>query len=134
MSADWVTMMKEHFPMATADARSTLEFFDGRNEDGRLIAVMRLCNFDEYDGQRALRDVKEQEVAFGRLEHFELRDRYAAFLDALASVFGRCDPEQIEISMPYELVCDDVLDLVSVRDTAGFEAALSAKSRLGKMM
>lgn len=133
---DWIETMSAHFPIVVADESWQLDFVaqePSEYEPGALQAVLRSITWDEFDGQRMVRDIKEQSVAFGRLEHFELRDRYVAYLRALKRVLAGCDPDELTMSMPSDCVHAEVLDLVSVRDEDGFVAALSTPGRLGAL-
>ena len=72
------------------------------------------------------------EVAVG--EHFELRERYAAFLDALGRVLAKGDVAELDRAMPMDVVPADVLDLVSARDVDDFVTALQTSKRLGPFL
>lgn len=131
----WSEMMQQHFPMAGADGRFELSFVEQHpSDDGALIGVLRTIVWDVFEGERSLRDIKEQRVRCGRTEHLELADRYEAFLRATAMVISQCAVDKLESAMPIDLIVEDALDLLSARDEDDFVKALRAKSRLGEFL
>ena len=134
MIEDWKAMMAQAFPLATADELWSLEWVDGRERDGLLVGVLRTINWDRDGESRWIRDIKEQEVMCGRGEHFELRERYAAFLDALGRVLAKGNVAELDRAMPMDVVPADVLDLVSARDVDDFVTALQTSKRLGPFL
>lgn len=133
----WIAALDAHFPIESDRGHFSLSFIPEEPDaydPNDLRATMRVINWDVQDGERMLRDIKEQQVAMGRLEHFDMRERFDAYLLAWADVLRDCSPDAIEMCLPNDLVFAEVLDLVSARNAADFAQAFAAKSRLGRYM
>ena len=118
-------------------------------EDGRLEATVRLVVWDVHGEERAIRDIKEQQVTILAAEHLE-DPRAPAYLEGLAAAirlaFARLDEsfaeqghgavsEQIEQAMPYEFFPRDVLALRRPQTAEDFkEALLTNRKRLGWLL
>jgi hypothetical protein len=87
-----------------------------------------------WDDQQSIRDIKEQQVEIVRGRDRQARAKLEAYLtgwsQAVRVVFERS--QQVESSMPHELVSPPLLGLKKPIDAADFEAAALAKGRLGK--
>jgi hypothetical protein len=131
----WLALMEERFPISSVDDRVELHFVsDGSGVDGeQLRAVLRIVVFEDYDGQRMVRDIKEQHVSAGTPDALQDLERYGEFLRALETVFAELSVDALDSLMPMELFPADALEL-QAQTYDEFGRALSAKSRLGKLL
>ena len=98
-----------------------------------LRGVVRL--FIE-DASGALEDCLEQEVDLGVFEREIEPQRFLSGMRAHAVVLGELLGEAVEGRdwMPFDLICPDIFELKRANTQEDFEAALRAKSRLGKWL
>lgn len=114
-------------------------------DGGHLAATLRLFVWDVHEGERSVRDIKEQQVVVLHKDHVD-DPRVPAYLEgwvaALRLVFERHDErlaagdpsasDRIEGAMPHEFVFPDVLALRRPQTAEEFtDALLSGKKRLG---
>lgn len=88
--------------------------------------------------QWSIRDVKEQEILLipgpARGDTQRLRHFLRAWADVLSQVLTEAPVERLEGLMPHELFATQALQLHSVKDEAGFRAAIARPSRLGRYL
>jgi hypothetical protein len=123
------------FPLQAKNELASLEFVELSERDGgKYGIVIRLICWDEANGTRSIRDIKEQDIyvdlpedcTFERLVTY-LRGMEMAMQDVLAS-------PQIETLMPHDLVDWSALELRKAETVEDFDKALRMKSRLGKYL
>lgn len=106
-------------------------------EDGDNYRVtLRLIVWDKTpDGERSIRDIKEQEIWAGRLGD-QSAERMTAFLEGWDAAFQavvRAGAE-MECFMPHDLSHFGVFELKTVHLAEEFEQALLARKRLGRCL
>lgn len=109
----------------------------GGEQSEAAIVVIRLIIFEERDGQRMVRDIKEQQVRGGPASLYDDPARVDEMLYAQQEVLGevlRGPIERVEGLMPGDLLFTNVLSLVKARSREHFAKALRAKSRLGRLL
>ncbi len=123
------------FPLKAKNELASLEFVELSDRgDGEYGMVVRLVVWDEIDGRRSIRDIKEQDCfiklpedcTFERLVTY-LRGMDMAMQDVLAG-------PQVETSMPHDLLDWSALALRKAETAEDFDKALRLKSRLGKFL
>ena len=105
-----------------------------RSDAPAAIAVVRLIVWETRDGTESIRDIKEQELYMGWPVFYDDEERIEAFFAALGGVIAEIGLEAVECLMPHDLMRTDVLKLKRARTREDFDAALRAKSRLGKFL
>jgi hypothetical protein len=127
---------REVFPLKAENDLGSLDFVGFTLVGPSLRIVLRLVVWEEdpATGTRSIRDVKEQEVYFGALaSHDPARTR--ALLEGMQAVLARVlATPQVETLMPHDLFRGDVLKLKTATTADDFARALSARSRLGKLL
>ena len=127
---------REMFPMKAENDIASLEYVELTLIGASLRIVIRLVvwDLDPATSVMSIRDVKEQEVYFGALDSHEPA-RTRALLEGMRRVMARAllAPE-IETLMPHDLFRGDVLKLKTAVTADDFAKALSARSRLGKLL
>jgi hypothetical protein len=100
---------------------------------GDLLATLQLVGWEAHEGQRQIRDIKEQTVLLVSGNAREQGERVKAYLKgwagALRVLFADLDASPL---MPHDLVRPDVLRLRRAATAADFQAALLRPSRLGR--
>lgn len=123
------------FPLRAKNELASLEFVELSDRGGGNYGmVVRLIVWDEVDGTRSIRDVKEQDCfiklpgdcTFERLVTY-LRGMDMAMQDVLAS-------PRMESLMPHELLDWSALALRKAATAEDFDKALRLKSRLGRFL
>ncbi len=112
---------------------------DGDDDrDDAIRLVMRFIVFDQSDGQRVVRNIKEQEIQLGPralLEDGERVDELMyAWQDVLREVLS-LPSSTLEAWMPSDFVhFRELLRLKTARTRGDFSKALRARSRLGRAL
>jgi hypothetical protein len=128
-------ILRDEFPIKAKSELASLEFVELSNrDDGKYSMIARLVIWDEIDGQRSIRDIKEQDCfiklpddcSFERLVTY-LRGMEMALLDAL-------DSPEVRTLMPHDLLDWSALALRKAETVEDFDKALRMKSRLGKFL
>ena len=135
----FVDFLRETFPARSELA--SLEFEDAalRDEVGVVLTVRLVC-WDEDDGVRSIRDVKEQEVWVCELDALEDPRMVACVTGwhmALEQIFAQEDLSWLETSMPADLLRPfaELLRLKRPRTADDFaEALLASRQRLGAFL
>lgn len=100
-----------------------------------LRATLQLISWDVSEGQRQIRDVKEQQLWLVPAGARDDGDRVKAYLlgwaAALRTLFVDLDVSEL---MPHDLACPDVLTLRRATTAADYQAALLRPSRLGRLL
>lgn len=107
----------------------------GEEDDARL--VVRLIVFDEQEGERAIRDIKEQELFMGKVWLYEDEQRVCELLHAMQEVMSEVLSKPLEVIdglMPHDVLPRDLLTLKKARTREDFAAAMRKRSRLGKLL
>lgn len=108
-----------------------------RSGEERPCVVAQLLIYDQLDGQRVVRDIKEQNVWFGDPELLTSTPRLVAFWQglgrALTQVLSR-QPLEMDAAMPTDLIPTRLLDRQSFRTAEQFEKAALGKSYLGRLL
>jgi hypothetical protein len=127
---------REIFPMKSENDLASLEFVELTHKGSSLRIVLRLVvwDHDAATSVSSIRDIKEQEVYFGSIHDHEPA-RMRALLEGMQRVLARAlmAPE-IETLMPHDLFRGDVMKLKTAVTADDFAKALSARSRLGKLL
>ncbi len=128
-------LCREIFPMKAENDLASLEYVNLTLVGPSLRIVLRLVvwDLDDATSNMSIRDVKEQEVYWGALgSHVPARTR--ALLEGMRRVMARALMGPVETLMPHDLFRADVLKLKTVVTADDFAKALSARSRLGKLI
>lgn len=159
---DIQTVFSELFPIASDEfslefvgetvVEDTGEIVGGlrQNSDGSFLATLRTISWEVVDGERSIRDVREQQVVVvlaGNAADPRLPAYFAGWAAALRFILARHQEmradgtlpakasDSLECAMPHELVCPDVLRLGRPQTADEFtDALLSSKKRLAKFM
>lgn len=103
----------------------------------RATIVVQLFVFAEREGEREIRDIKEQQIFAGYASHYDDAGRVEEMLRAQQDVLGElfCQPpERFDALMPHDLLFTNVISLVRARTRDQFARALRVKSRLGRYL
>lgn len=138
MIVDITPRLAPHFPIGS-DLVS-LELVEeavapAESDEPVAMAVVRLIVWEERDGLRSIRDIKEQQLYLGWPVLYDDAERVANYFAAFAEVFAEiARPEIVERLMPHDLLITDALKLKRARSRDDFVAALRARSRLGRYL
>jgi hypothetical protein len=117
------------------------EPWDGLDDDPeRATVVIRLIVLEEHEGERLIRDIKEQQLHCGPAALYDDTTRVDEMLYAQQEVLGEVlgqmtgDLDVVYTLMPHDLFFADVMTLVRARTREDFARALRAKSRLGRYL
>lgn len=134
-AAELDAICREVFPMRAANDMASLEYVE-TTSSGWLRIVTRLVvwNRDEATQTLSISDVKEQEVGVD-VDDTTSPERVRVYMTALARVLAKVlANEAIVTAMPHELLITSPLRLQNATTVDDFEKALSAKSRLGRLL
>lgn len=102
-----------------------------------IFVTFQLIISDEYEGQRAIRDIKEQWVLTLPAQAFYQVDRIEPYLRgwgaAVDTVLRDVRVDVVEGLMPCDLVFPQALTLARPRTAEDFRDAMLVSSRLGKL-
>ncbi len=125
------------FPITQDLVSLELCLYDGEGavliDKESLRIILRLIIWDEADGVRMIRDIKEQQVLVCHQRIHEFPERLEAGLQAHAEVLKvlfQDPPEEMSTYMPTDLLFPKVFALKSAQTVEDFIRALSVRSRL----
>jgi hypothetical protein len=123
------------FPLEAKDGSASLNFVAvSDRSDGKYGLVVRLMTWEDNNGKRAIRDIKEQDCLVELPEDctFERLVTYFRGMDmAMQDVLTT---PRLEILMPHDLLDWSALELRKAETVEDFDKALRMKSRLGKYL
>lgn len=101
--------------------------------------TVRLIVYEEQNGQRSIRDIKEQELFLFDPAMLEGDTPILEFIrgwsEALREVFAKAkDPKKLEWLMPHDLAPGDAIRLRKANTAAEYREAILKKGRLGKFL
>jgi hypothetical protein len=127
-----LAVFQECFPVS--EALFSYEFVG--YDQGR--ATVRLVVWDEVDGNRSIRDIKEQELFLFDPALPEgdtpILEFVRGWSEALREVFANASLKDVEWLMPHDLGPGDAVMLRRATTAADYRAAMLKKSRLGKFL
>jgi hypothetical protein len=121
------------FPLEAKDDSASLNFVMLSDRGGgRYVVVMRLITWEDDNGKRAIRNIKEQDCDLPEDCTFERLVTYMRGMDmAMQDVLMT---PRLEILMPRDLLDWSALELRKAETAEDFDKALRLKSRLGKYL
>ncbi len=135
---DALEIVRAVFPVMAGPGSLELASEEPSEDPERL--TVRLVVWDEVDGNRQIRDIKEQQVYVGGLEEVDTA-RLAMAVDgwrmAIEQLFAQDSSEWLGVLMPSDLIRDfsELVALKRPRSADDFaEALLSSKQRLGRWL
>lgn len=137
MPVEVFSLLDRHLPVETAEV-SLAAVPEESNADvggGDIRVVFRLIIWDIRDGDRTIRDIKEQECvvvwAASRSERHRLEAYVLGWTEALRRAFEERGAAGFEIAMPSDVVMPDLLKLRKPKTVTDFEQAALQPNRLG---
>jgi len=125
-------------PIETDEVAMQLATWDERvvfEENGTIFVVLVLMTFTIEGELRTIRDVKEQQVAFIGADvddHQRLEAFLTGWTRAVQRVMEVGGRAHVEVLMPHDLLCPEILKLKKAKTAEDFEKAALMPSRLGR--
>ena len=133
-SRDQITaVLQECFPVS--EGNFSYDFVSYANDR----VTVRLIVYEESNGQKSIRDIKEQELFLFDPVMLEgdtpILELLRGWSQALREVFTKVkDPKKLEWLMPHDLGPGDAIRLRKANSAADYREAMLKKSRLGKFL